>query len=166
MDNDVVVHSSGWVEELEEAIARFPKIGIIGLKRKDLAEHPNYEIGHHYKSNVIMVPHEPGQRWIFVEEVKHVMGTCQMYNYKLIDKMGGLYQMDGIYGFDDSLASIRCTMSGFKNVFLPHINIDHIDTAAGDYTEWKKVYAGKHMELFTKTKQEYIDGDREVYYPL
>jgi len=163
MDNDVVVHEYGWVEKLELAISRQPKIGIIGLKRKDLAEHPNHPSGHHYKSSLVMLPHDSGQEWIVVEEVNHVMGTCQMYNSALIDKIGGLYQMDGIYGFDDSLASIRCSMAGFKNVFLPSVNIDHIDNGQGDYSDWKKKYAGEHMELFGKVKQEYINGDRELY---
>ncbi len=166
MDNDVVVHRSGWVDLLEEAISRQPKIGIIGLKRKDLEENPNLPITDHYKSNLIMLPQQKGQRWIVVEEVKHVMGTCQMYNSALIDKIGGLYQMEGIYGFDDSLASIRCSMAGFMNVFLPSVDIDHIDNGGTDYTEWKKGYAGKHMELFSKVRAEYISGDREIYYPL
>jgi GT2 family glycosyltransferase len=166
MDNDVVIHDIEWITKLEEAIAREPKIGIIGLKRKDLAEHPNYPEGHHYKSKILMLPHTPGETWIFVEEVKHVMGTCQMYSSALIDKIGGLYQMDGIYGFDDSLASVRCTMAGFKNVFLPHINIDHIDPGVDQYSEWKREYAGEQMELFGKVKAEYISGERSIYYPL
>lgn len=166
MDNDVVIYQSGWADLLEEAISRQPKIGIIGLKRKDLAENPNLQIGDHYKSNLMMLPQERGQKWIVVEEVKHVMGTCQMYNYALIDKIGGLYQMEGIYGFDDSLASIRCSMAGFMNVFLPSVDIDHIDDGGTDYTEWKKKYAGQHMELFAKIKAEYISGDRDIFYPL
>jgi GT2 family glycosyltransferase len=166
MDNDVVIHDFDWADQLEEAIKRDPKIGIIGLKRKDLAEHPNYPIGHHYKSQLIMLPHSPGEKWVIVEEVKHVMGTCQMYNSSLIDRIGGLYQMDGIYGFDDSLASIRCTMAGYKNVFLPHIHIEHIDPGVDQYSEWKREYAGEQMELFGKVKNEYISGDRDIYYPL
>lgn len=166
MDNDVVIHSRNWIEELEEAIARQPKIGIIGLKRKDLAEHPNYPVGHQYKSNLLMLPHNPGEKWIVVEEVQHVMGTCQMYNAALIDKIGGMYQMDGIYGFDDSLAAIRCKLAGFMNVFLPHIDIDHIDPGTNEYSEWKRQYAGEQMEAFGKVKQEYISGTREIYYPL
>ena len=43
IDNDVVIHSKGWIEELEEAIRREPKIGIIGLKRKDLIECTTHE---------------------------------------------------------------------------------------------------------------------------
>ncbi len=166
MDNDVVIHKNGWIDELEQAIARQPKIGIIGLKRKDLAEHPNYPVGHQYKSNLLMLPHEGGQPWIVVEEVQHVMGTCQMYNSALIDKIGGMYQMDGIYGFDDSLAAIRCRLAGFMNVFLPHIDIDHIDPGTNEYSEWKRQYAGEQMEAFGKVKNEYISGTRDIYYPL
>lgn len=166
MDNDVVIHQDGWVDLLEKAITQQPKLGIVGLKRKDLAEHPNWPMGHNYKSNLLMLPHTAGEEWIVAEEVQHVMGTCQMYNSALIDKIGGLYQMEGIYGFDDSLAAVRCKMAGFMNVFLPCVNIDHIDTGATDYTEWKKKYADEHMALFGKIKAEYISGDRDIYYAL
>ena len=32
MDNDCVIHSAGWVDEMDRAIERDPNIGIIGLK--------------------------------------------------------------------------------------------------------------------------------------
>ena len=113
MDNDVVIHQAGWVEKLEACIERDPQIGIIGLKRKDCIESPDRT--DFYKSELMMLPHIPGEEWLIVEKVNHVMGTCQMYNSKLIDRIGGLYQMDGLYGFDDSLAAVRCKLAGFYN---------------------------------------------------
>ena len=40
MDNDVVIHSSTWMEEMIEAIEREPKIGIVGLKRRIVGNDP------------------------------------------------------------------------------------------------------------------------------
>ncbi|MEI6190501.1 MAG: glycosyltransferase [Chitinophagia bacterium] len=160
MDNDVVINGYGWVEELEEAIETDITIGIIGLKRKDLMENPfrNDE----YKSTLRMLRHEEGKRWIIVEDVQHVMGTCQMYNWRLIDKMGGLMQMGGLYGFDDTLSSIRAKILCYKLCFLPHIEIDHIDEGGNAYTEWKRKYAGEQMKAFYETKQGLINGTIDV----
>ena len=164
MDNDVVINGYGWVEELEDAIERDTSIGIIGLKRNDLIESPfrNDE----FKSTLRMLPHELGQRWIIVEDVNGVMGTCQMFNYRLIDKMGGLMQMEGLYGFDDTLASVRSTLSGFKNCFIPHIEIDHIDKGGTDYTKWKQKYASEMMDKYNETKQGMIKGTIPIYYEI
>ena len=164
MDNDVVIHSYGWVEELEEAIERDPKIGIVGLKRKDLFESPYRN--DMFKSELRMLPHKNGERWIIVEDVQHVMGTCQMYNPKLIDKIGGLYQMYGIYGFDDTMSAVRAKVTGFKSCFLPHIEIDHIDTGENPYQKEKEAYAASMMARFNQEKDEMLTGQRSIYVPL
>ena len=162
MDNDVIVHSVNWVDELDECIARDPRIGIVGLKRKDLGENPiNEEL--HWRTSLKMVPHERGQRWITFEQVKHgVMGTCTMFSSALLDKIGYLYQPT-IYGWDDGLISTRSTMAGFINGFLPHIEIDHIDPGGTDYTKWKSDHAGETVTLAGVLESEYKNGTRPLY---
>ena len=165
MDNDCVIHSSGWVDELEQAIERDPRIGIIGLKRKDLMENPNRPDGDGYKSTLRMLAHQNGERWIIVEEVNHVMGTCQMYNWRLIDKIGGMMQ-PGIYGFDDSLAAVRCKVAGFKNCFLPHIEIDHIDNTETPYWQEKRDMAMADMAEYNRLKDAMYMGTESIYLEL
>lgn len=166
MDNDCVVNFTGWVDELEEAIERDPQIGIIGLKRKDLLENPFRAIGDMFRSELRMLPHQLGQRWIIVEDVHHVMGTCQMYNHRLISKIGGMYQMEGLYGFDDTLASVRAHLTGFKTCFLPHIEIEHIDPGGTDYSKWKQDYAGERMQLFNETKNKMASGEMPIFFEI
>ena len=162
MDNDVLIYSNRWVEEMEEAIERDPLIGIVGLKRKDCEERPDSSNAW-YVSDLSFLPHSPGQSWIPFEEVQHVMGTCQMYSSKLLDKIGYLNQ-PGIYGFDDSLASFRARIAGFKVGFLPHIQIDHIDVNETPYWKVKQDLAGADMAAYNKLCQEYASGERSVYY--
>lgn len=162
MDNDVVIHSPGWIDEMEEAIKRMPSIGIIGLKRKDLDERPDHET-HWFRSQLVMLPHQRGERWIVVEVVHHVMGTCQMYSSALLDKIGYLVQ-PSVYGFDDALSAVRCRKAGFINVFLPHINIDHIDEGGNEYTAWKQAKAGEDGPQYERMKQEYESGTKPIYY--
>lgn len=164
MDNDVVIHQAGWVEKLEQCIERDPTIGIIGLKRKDCIESPDRT--DFYKSELMMLPHQPGEPWLQVEKVNHVMGTACMFNSALVDKIGGLYQMDGLYGFDDSLAAVRCQLAGFYNCFYPHIEIDHIDPGTTDYQKWKEGYAGERMQQYNITVQKLRTGEQSIYYPL
>lgn len=163
MDNDVVVNQSGWANEMEDALWRDPTIGIVGLKRKDLDERPDHEV-QHYRSVLRMLTHKPGEKWIVVEEVNHVMGTCQAYSSPLLDKIGFLYQGGWLYGFDDAIASLRAHISGFKTVFLPHIDIDHIDPGGTLYTQQKADDAGAVMQKYGNIVEEYISGKRSVFY--
>ena len=161
IDDDVVIHELDWIDQMEEAIKREPKIGIIGLKRKDLIEHVNHP-DLNFKSVLLQLSHEPGQRWMVIERVRGVMGTCKMVNSALIDKIGYLYQPTK-YGFDDSMYSCRSDLAGFINCFLPHIDIDHIDPGQTDYTTWKQKHAGETIQLAQGIINDYITGKRPLY---
>jgi GT2 family glycosyltransferase len=161
MDNDVLIYSPDWLDRLCEVVRRDATIGIVGLKRKDLAESPLSEVAY-YRSTLRMLPHQPGERWLVVEEVLHVMGTCQLYSARLLSQIGFLAQ-PGVYGFDDALASLRAHISGFKTVFLHGVEIDHIDPGGTDYTAWKAGYAAKMMAAYNKLAQEFKSGTRAVY---
>jgi GT2 family glycosyltransferase len=154
MDNDVVINNYGWIEEMEN-VMKLGGYGIVGLKRKDLMQHPNAK--DNWKTTLKMLPHQKGEQWIVVEESEDIMGTVQMFNPSLINKMGGLMQA-GVYGFDDTLACIRAKLLGYKLAFLPHIDIDHIDVGGDAYTEWKRKYAGEKMNEFYKIKEGLING--------
>jgi GT2 family glycosyltransferase len=162
IDNDVVIHSKGWVEEMEEAIEREPILGQVGLKRKDCWEFPEHENKEH-RSKLIMLPHIAGQRWIVVEQSKHIIGTCVMHSAALIDKIGYLYQ-PGLYGYDDVLMSWRSNLAGFACVFLPHINIDHIDTGGTEYQGWKERHSGQYTKQVSDIVDQYISGAKSLYY--
>ena len=168
MDNDVVINydiyinHKGWVREMEEVIEREPKIGQVGLKRKDLMESPTVP-DPHFRSRLVMLPHTNGQRWITVEVCNHILGSCVMHSSALLDKVGYLYQL-GVYGFDDSFMSLRSQKAGFMNVFLPHIDIDHIDDGSNPYTEEKRKLADAVWADYQIIAREYVSGKRNVYY--
>jgi GT2 family glycosyltransferase len=161
MDNDVIIHTAGWVDEMEEAMQRGPEIGILGLKRIDCWEHPYRDDA--FKSEIRLLPPYFGHRWIAVEKVNHVMGTCQMYSPELLEKIGYLYQ-PRLYGFDDSLAAIRCRVAGFESCFLPHIRIDHIDPGDTPYQTWKHKVSSEDMAEYNRMKEGYISGQIPIYY--
>jgi glycosyltransferase involved in cell wall biosynthesis len=168
MDDDVIVHQKDWPDVLEEVFRREHKIGIAALKRNDLSESPDHPEAW-AKSKLIMLPHNPGERWMVVEQVSHCMGTCQAYSSALLDRMGYLYQMqDEVgnpgYAFDDSLSAVRCYVAGFISAFVPYIPIDHIDPGGTPYTTWKQDVAGKQMSRFNAVRDEYLTGKRPIYW--
>lgn len=162
MDDDVVIHGHGWADLMEEAIQRDPTIGIIGLKRKDCWEHPEHKEAH-LRSKLSFVTPEAGKRWIVIEEAQHIMGTCQMYNSALLDKIGYLMQ-PSLYGHDDVWASWRSYIAGFKNVFLPQYEIDHIDPGDTDYQKWKENISGKDSLTQMKQVWKWQNGEESIYY--
>lgn len=164
MDDDVIIHCDNWVEQMIEAIDCDHNIGIVGLKRKDCWENPKHE-EEDYKSTLIQLPHTAGSRWINVEVVRHVIGTCQMYNSALLDKMGFLYQ-PSLYGYDDVIASHKSQIAGFYNCFLNHIDIDHIDEGNTPYQSWKEKHSSEVTQEVINFVHQMIRGEREIYQPF
>ena len=164
MDDDIVIHQSGWVEELEAVVAIDQMIGQAALKRKDLRQCPQEE-SHWFKSELVMLPHVAGERWRIVERTRDIMGSCVLHSAALINKGGGLKQF-GVYGFDDSTMSVRSRCAGFYNVFLPHIEIDHIDEGGTEYQKWKEKEASLAWQKFLELAKAYESGTEDLYYPL
>lgn len=162
LDNDISIGSKGWVDEMEEAIDREPSIGILGLKRKDLIQ-TQWHADPNFRSEGIMLPHESGQRWIWVERTNDVMGTCTMLNWRLLDAIGYYYQGSWLYGMDDTLMNLRAHLAGFSTCFLPHIDIEHLDRGDNAYTQEKQRSAGSIWGEYEVLHREYIDGIRGIY---
>ena len=161
MDDDVEIHQVNWVDLMDECISRDPKIGQVGLKRKDCMESPDRTdwLG----STIHMLPHTPGEKWIIIEQANHIMGTCVMHSSSLLDTIGYMKQ-PRLYGFDDVLMSLRSRLAGFKNVFIPHIEIDHIDSGETSYQKWKERSAGEDMIAYTNFSKYYESGKLPLYY--
>lgn len=160
MDNDVVVQEFGWADKMRRCIESNPELGVLGLKRKDL---PNSPTSKEYPTELAFAKTELGEPWDVIEYCDDIIGTCQMFNPLLFDKIGYLYQ-PGLYGFDDVLYCVRSKLSGFKNAFYPSIEIDHIDEGEGGYVEWKRQYAGTQFPMVNGIIEKYRSGEKELYY--
>lgn len=165
VDNDVVWHRPGWADLIEMVFAKTTNIGICGLKRRDLDESP---LNPHkfYQTSLQAIPHDKtkNEPFLVVEVANHVIGTCQAYSPKLLDKIGYLWQ-PGLYGFDDALACARARVAGFLCVFLYEcVPIDHIDPGGTEFITWKQQHAGQFMNEYRKALLQYAHGERDVYY--
>lgn len=156
IDGDIIINEIGWVEKMEEVFERDSSYGIIGLKRKDLRQTPN-DPDPDFRSKLVQLPHNAGQTWIVVEECGDIIGSCTMFNYKLVDAIGYSIQ-PGIYGFEDVIYSLRSRLAGFKNGFLPHINIDHIDAGNDGYTTYKQQLAAEAWHGYHELHYGFVNG--------
>lgn len=161
MDSDIVLHDPNWLDKLEECVARDEKLGIVCLKRRDLAENPWRE--DRYRSELVMLPHQPGQRWLAVEKVGHCLGSCQLYSPRLLEKIGFLVQW-GKYGLDDSAAAVRCAAVGMYSAFLCNFDIEHPDPGDTPYQAWKEEYVLHRHLLHRRFGVEWLNGSRGVHY--
>lgn len=162
VDDDYLVKSISYINEMVEVMERTPNLGILALKRKDLTESPNHE-SIDYRTKLMMVPQKKGERWYVIEQVKNVFGTVQMYSPELFKRIGYMEQV-GPYGWDDFIMSVKCYAAGMIGAFLPHVEIDHIDEGEEKYVEWKREQAAKvHDEVMHLAKQ-YKLGLKELYY--
>lgn len=152
MDNDVVVHQSGWIEEMEAVFAERHDIGIVGLKRDDVWQRPDHE-NPAYRTKM------EGK----LEICEDIMGTCTGYNPSLMDKIGLLSQPT-CYGFDDVLYSVRSIAAGFTNCFLPSIKITHLDDYKNPYSDWKKRHAGDYIDEVSVMCEMIKSGKLSYYY--
>lgn len=162
MDDDCVVHSKEWIPLMQEAMIRYPKLGVLGLKRKDLEQRPDHPT-HFFKSTLRMLPHKAGERWIVIEETDDIMGTCTMLSPALLDAVG-YYEQPNEYGYDDSLINFKSLIGGFKNAFLSHIEIDHIDNGENiAYREFKQRLASEGGEKYQQMLKT-IRDTKKIYY--
>lgn len=157
MDNDIIVHTAGWADEMEQSLFSDPTIGIIGLKRDDVWQNPNHT-DPKYRTTIETLPN--GTK---IEVCDDIMGTCTAFSHRLVDKIG-LMSQPSVYGFDDVLYSVRSIAAGFKNAFLPHIKITHLDPGTSDYSEWKRKEAGVNIEEVSNLCQMYQSGKLNYYY--
>lgn len=152
-DNDVAWHTKNWADELEEAILSDTSIGVLGLKRKDIWQHVNHE-------NPAYRTYMDGK----FEICGDIMGTCTALSPLLLDRVGFFAQCSPFYGADDVLMSARSLGAGFRNAFLPHIDITHLDEGGTAYTEWKKKEASVYLGEVSWLCEKYIKGEMDVYY--
>lgn len=167
LDNDVVIKQAGWVEEMMHVLRIAPSVGIVALKRKSAWEHPDNP-DEAWRSTLEMLPHEGDERWTVIEVCKSIVGTCEAFSPAFLSKIGYLYQVGSLWGFIDPILSASAHTLGYKTVFLPHIEIEHLEDSrlyqgSDDYRAWKDAVAKEFFPLFEQEKER-IMRTKQVYH--
>jgi O-antigen biosynthesis protein len=166
LDDDVDLLDDGWLDRLCDCLDRDPTLGVVGLKRPDLWERPDHPDAA-WRSELVMLPHEPGQDWLVVEKAKSVIGTVQAVSHRLVDKIGYLYQGSFKWGLEDADMVARAGAAGFWCGFWPHARIRHLDptpSGGSDYQRWKESQGDAHHAEFNKRRDGYRDGTVPLYH--
>lgn len=164
IDNDVQLLTPGWLDLLEECIARDPQIGVAAAKRDDLIDSPNRPEGCWSKTSLRMLSHEKGQRWLVVEDINQTLGSIQLVSSELFNKIGYLDSF-GLYGLEDAAYSLRAKLAGFKSCYVHGIGVHHMDDV-GEKTEyqlWKEKTAAENMKMFNDTCDLYSSGKKSLF---
>ena len=161
IDDDIVWEEEGWVEKLEHVVDVMPGIGAIGLKRLDLIE-ATYRSDPNFRSVIHTVPHNPGEHWMYVEEVKHLMGSCCMYTAESLKYINALWQPSN-YGFDDSIYSAKNQKLGLANCFLLGPVIHHVDDGSNSYTQEKQRDVSEQWAEYERVGKSTLSGDIPVW---
>jgi len=163
IDDDMYIHDKGWLDQFEEVVTIDPSIAQCGVKRVDVWENVYHE-NPFYRTTLYQLPHKQGDRWIVVEVSNHIIGSCILHSSLLLDKVGYFQQITS-YGMDDSLMSYRSQKAGFKNVFLPHVVVEHLDVSPP--LEWHN----EKMKMINDAGSEYfrlrdgiVKGEISYYY--
>lgn len=161
IDDDIVWEEAGWVEKLEHVVDVMPGIGAIGLKRLDLIE-ATYHPDTNFRSVIHTVPHNPGEHWMYVEEVKHLMGSCCMYTAESLKYINALWQPSN-YGFDDSIYSAKNKKLGLANCFLLGPVIHHVDDGSNSYTQEKQKDVSEQWAEYERVGKGILSGEIPVW---
>jgi glycosyltransferase involved in cell wall biosynthesis len=185
VDSDITWEEPNWADRLEEAVARhrrgcleqkalhqqnpnaypppMPMLSILALKRSDCGESM-------YRtdwggSKLYEVHHLPGERWIDIEVVNHVVTSCAYHTPEAIERLGYLYQGEGRrWGWEDSLYCDRSHAVGMWTAFLHGFTIHHLDTGETGFQQWKEEHARIAGEWRMDLRRKYFSGEASVYY--
>lgn len=162
IDDDIYVHDNGWLEQFEEVVYIDETIGQCAAKRNDLWENVSHE-NPFYRTTLYQLPHKAGDRWVTVEITNHCIGSLVLHSSNMLDRTGYFLQPSK-YGGDDSLFSHRSQKAGFKNVFLPHIAIDHLDNPSKEWQSKKEKMFHDAGGEFYRLRSGILNGEIPYYY--
>ncbi len=149
LNNDVVV-TEGWLEDLLDAHARDPAIGvsaprsnrIAGMQMLPDADYADIDAMHRYAASRRAAFRKTGA---FVDRA---IGFCLCIDRRVIDEIGGIDERYGIGNFEDDDFCIRVRAAGYRiyvcdDVFIHHFGsisfqANNVDWAATMGENWKK----------------------------
>jgi len=137
INNDVAVIGPDWLGEMV-SLAVLPGVGAVGAKLlypDNLVQHAGVVLGpggvaHHFHHK--LGRHEVGYfgRAMLVSSVSAVTGACLVLRKAVFDEVGGLDAANLPVAFNDVDLCLRIRDRGYRNVFTPHAELYHFESAS------------------------------------
>lgn len=137
VNNDIDIINSDWLSEMV-SIAALPDVGAVGAKLlypDGRLQHGGVVLGvggvaNHF--NVGLGRHEVGYfgRNLLASDVSAVTGACLVVRKSVFDEVGGLNEQDLPVAFNDVDLCLRILERGYRNVWTPHAELYHHESAS------------------------------------
>ncbi|RJF70779.1 glycosyltransferase family 2 protein [Rhodopseudomonas palustris] len=137
INNDIDVINRDWLSEMV-SIAVLPGVGAVGAKLlypDGRLQHGGVVLGvggvaNHF--NVGLGRHDVGYfgRNLLASDVSAVTGACLVVRKSVFDEVGGLNEEDLPVAFNDVDLCLKILAKGYRNVWTPHAELYHYESAS------------------------------------
>ncbi|MBB5047006.1 GT2 family glycosyltransferase [Rhodopseudomonas rhenobacensis] len=137
VNNDIDVINRDWLSEMV-SIAVLPGVGAVGAKLlypDGRLQHGGVVLGvggvaNHFNHG--MCRHNAGYfgRNLLASDVSAVTGACLLVRKSVFDEVGGLNEKDLAVAFNDVDLCLKILAKGYRNVWTPHAELYHHESAS------------------------------------
>ena len=151
LDNDTIV-TRDWLTRLVEFASSDGEIGIIGACANyasglQLVQNTSYKDIQELEQFAASRAAEYGNTlW----RSPRLVTMCVLLRQELVERIGGLDETFGMFGFEDDDYAIRATIAGFKSVVAPGVFIHHTGGPQGRGDRQYNAWLHESWEVFKK----------------
>ncbi len=154
LNNDVRVRDAGWLKEMVSQAMR-AEIGVVGAK----LYYPNGTIQHAglvlgILSNAgHLHKHMPGsaqgycRRLVVAQNLSAVTAACMVLRKEVFQQAGGMDEKLAV-AFNDVDLCLRVQRQGYRNLFTPHAELFHLESATRGYDD-----SPEQLEIFRQESE-------------
>lgn len=154
LDNDFIIGDRQWIHKALSVVQADPSIGIVGVKWAGVEENPQ-----HLDSAKRTVAMQIGG--VQVEEWGDINSPALFISGECMDAVGG-WVAPGLYGYEDFLYVHRARQAGFRTVYLPNCNAEHIDDDK-DFAAFEEQQITENFDAFV-AMLKYYNASKNAYW--
>jgi len=151
IDNDMVLKSKTWIQDLLELEQTYPDVGMISGYYGDAT--------HRWTSSVEFGEFKGKKLW----KAKTITGHCVWHTGSLMDKVKyfDVLSPEHLYGFEDTLMSIKANVLGMKMLIWEGFEVEALKTEPALGVKGNEMQAQKMQKLFEERAND-IKFNRKV----
>ena len=173
LNNDVEIISPDWLSEMV-SIAMQAQVGAVGARLwypDDTLQHGGVILGlggvaaHSHKH----LPRHEADHFVRVscaQNLSAVTAACLIIRKSIYEQVGGLEEQNLQIAFNDVDFCLRVLEAGYRNVWTPHAELYHHESATRGYENTPEKMARFHHEVqYMKQRWRYLLFDDPAYNP-
>ena len=137
INHDIDVINSDWLSEMV-SLAVMDGVGAVGAKLiypNDRVQHGGIVLGvggvaHHFNHSLSRWATGYFGRNLLTSSVSAVTGACLIVKRSVLDEVGGLNEIDLPVAFNDVDFCLRLKKRGYRNIWTPHAELYHNESAS------------------------------------